>query len=92
MTIATKFNINDEVWFIHPKTQIAESGKIGFISIDVQGTEILEPDNKKGLSETGDYKEKSQEIVYQIYNGSRCEILKKENHIFSTKQELINSL
>ena len=92
MTITTKFNINDEVWFIYQSVQKVGCGKVGDVTIKVQGTQILEPDNKKGLAPTGNYKEKSKEIIYQIYNESRGEILKKESELFLTKEALIDSL
>ncbi len=92
MTITTKFNINDEVWFIYPRTQKVICGRVGSMSIKVHSRKLYEPDDKKGLIATGEYKETSQEVVYQLFNESTGDVFRKETELFPTKQELINSL
>lgn len=92
MTITTKFNINDEVWFIRPSTQKAIKGKIEGVAIKVDSEVKYIHDDKKGLIRTKDLTPKERSHVYAVYVNSDVRINEYEHLLFPNKQELIDSL
>ena len=94
MTITTKFNINDEVWFIHPKTQRVVQGKVCGIDCMVNSRKKYEANpNNKGLIPTGEYETMWSKNRYDIYDKvAKDRYSVYEQSVFPTKQELINSL
>lgn len=94
MTITTKFNINDEVWFIHPRTQLAVQGKVCGIECRVNGMAKYETSpNTKLRRPNGDYEKALDTNKYSIdHKSTKDKLPKYENELFPTKQELINSL
>ena len=94
MTITTKFDINDKVWFIHPKTQLAVQGKVSGIECEIAGKPKYKVSpNSKLRVPTGDYEKSFHAYRYSIdYKSTKDKLPKYENELFPTKQELINSL
>lgn len=94
MTITTKFDINDDVWFIHPRTQLAFQGKVCGIECRIGGREQYKANpNSKGLLPIGEYKMSMYAKMYIIDDkATKDRFSKPENELFPTKQELINSL
>lgn len=82
MTIQTKYNIGDDVWFMHDNQIV--SGKIDIISTNSYRNRFT----KNELSVTYTL-QKTRKI-----NGSADSfvILRAESELFPTKQDLLNSL
>lgn len=96
MNIETKFEINDEVWFIN-SAQKAFSSKITEISIRVLSQPIYKTGERRDLLKTGDYKNKGKQVYYTLDNPSYAptsnkSITKSEHELFKTKEELLKSL
>ena len=95
MEIKTKFNINDEVWFVHPNTQRAVQGRIKEINIQIGGKpKYKHPDNgTRGLIRTGEYETQQFVHRYSIDDNIRKEgVTKGEYDIYETKEQLVESL
>lgn len=93
MEIKTKFNINDDVWFIHPVSQLCVEGKIIEIGIKVKSKKRYKHGTKRDLIFTGEYEE--QRFLHNYYLTDKCtdnQICKNETQIFKTKSALIDSL
>lgn len=95
MELTTKFNINEEVWFLHPQSQRVVQGKIMGIQIRIgsQPQYRHSTDGKKGLVKTGEYKEQRFVNIYHIDDNIRKEgVSKAEYDIYYTKDQLIEKL
>lgn len=95
MELTTKFNINEQVWFLHPQSQRAVQGTIVGIQIRIgsQPQYIRSNDGKKGLIKTGQYKEQKFVNIYTIDDNIRKEgVSKAEYDIYYTKDQLIEKL
>ena len=89
--IETTYNINDEVWFIHPVSKKAVSGRIKFINIKVDGRPVYRTSNdgKRSLIRTGEYTTKGMVILYTIDDQVRKEgVTINQNELFTTKEQL----
>lgn len=89
--IETTYNINDEVWFIHPLSKKAVSGRIKSINIQVKSSPIYTTpkDGKRSLIHTGEYKTSSTIILYTVDDQVRKEgVTKNQSELFTTKEEL----
>lgn len=65
MTIETKFNINDDVWFVHPKSQQCVSGKIVEIDIKIGSRVKMKRHGSRGLIASGEYEQ--QKFIHAYY-------------------------
>ena len=95
MDIKTKFDINDEVWFVHPNTQRAVQGRIKEINIKIGGKPKYRypTDGTRGLIRTGEYETQLFVHVYLIDDNVRREGVSKGVYdIHKTKEELVESL
>ena len=95
MEIKTKFNINDEVWFLHPLSQKAVQGRISSINIEVRGKPKYRhsDDGKRGLIRTGEYEPQMFVHRYTIDDMVRKEGVSKSDYdLHLTKEALIESL
>lgn len=71
MKIETKFNVGNEVWFIH--NNVPQSLEIGFITVTIENGYCVEYTFRLGAD--------TKRVLYL-----------REDEVFSTKEELINSL
>lgn len=93
MRIETKYNINDELWFmmgnrIHCK-------KVIDVKIEAKGKTQYKVANGRGLVPTGNYLHEDTIISYIMESGPKgCFFIDpvKEKDLFKTKKELIKSL
>jgi len=95
MDIKTKFDINDEVWFVHPNTQRAVQGRIKEINIKIGGKPKYRcvTDGKKSMIRTGEYETQLFVHKYLIDDNVRKEGVSKSGYdIHKTKEELTESL
>ena len=93
MEIKTKFDINDEVWFLHPQSQKAVSGRIKEINIRIGGNPKYRTGDRRDRIATGEYEKRLYSHSYQIDDQIRREgIGKSEYDLFLTKEELKESL
>ena len=95
MEIKTKFNVNDEVWFVHPNTQRAVQGRIMGIQIRVDGKPKYKHkcNGMRGVVRTGEYEAQSFTHLYSIDDNIRKEgCTKGEYDIYETKEQLVESL
>lgn len=93
MELTTKFNINDEVWFIHPNTQKAVLGRIQEINLKVGGKPKYRTGDRRDLIRTGEYTEQKFVNVYHIDDMVRKEgVTKREDEIFTSKEDLVSSI
>ena len=95
MEIRTKFNINDEVWFVHPNTNRSVQGRIKEIKIRICGKENYKRINngKLGLICTGEYEPQQSAHIYYIDDNVTNQCISKSAYdIYQTKEELIESL
>lgn len=93
MEITTKFNINDEVWFVHPLSQNAVCGRIKEIHIKVGGKPKYRRGNKRDLIRTGEYEEQRFVHTYSIDDQIRKEgVTRSEYDLFPTKDGLKDEL
>lgn len=93
MIIETKFNINDDVWFVHPKSQQCISGKVITIEIRIGSRAKQKGDGKRGLIPTGEYEE--QKFIHSYYLSDKVNkesIFKQDYQLFNSKEKLIESL
>ena len=95
MEIKTKFNVNDEVWFVHPTSQRAVQGRIMGMQIRIDGKPKYRrsDDGKRGLIRTGEYEAQRFVHLYSIDDNVRKEgCTKGEYDIYETKEQLVESL
>jgi hypothetical protein len=94
MEIKTEYNINDELWFIHPRSGKPASGKVVTITVEVVGRQITKAGQKRDLIKTGDYAPKSRFTRYYLDDrGSKNEtVCKSQYDLFVSKEKLIESL
>jgi len=89
MEITTKYNINDEVWFVHPLSQKAVCGRVNGINIKVGGKAKYRTGEHRDLIKTGEYEEQRFTHTYTIDDQIRKEgITKTEHELFINKDEL----
>ena len=95
MEIKTKFNINDEVWFVHPISKRAVQGRVMQIEIHAQGKhKYRRSDNGKlGLVKTGEYESSYFLIQYCIDDNVRKEpCTLPEYQVHETKEQLLERI
>lgn len=89
MGIETKFNINDDAWFVHPTSLKAVSGKVREIKVEITSETIKRTGNKRDLINTGEYKMRGIFINYLLDDNVRKEgVLRRQSDVFSSKDEL----
>ena len=94
MKVETKYNVNDELWFIIAGR--AECRKVYKIKITVEGTAEYKTGAKRNLIKTGNYGVKDIEVGYIMESSSGPLTYYvdpiEEKRLFKTKKELIASL
>ena len=93
MEIITKYNINEEVWFIHPLSQKAVCGRIKGINIRVEGKPKYRCGERRDLIKTGEYEEQRFVHTYTIDDQIRKEgVTRSEYDLFANKEDLKDEL
>ncbi len=93
MELKTKYNINDEVWFVHPQSQRAVCGKVMGIRLEVRGQPKYKAGERRNLIMTGEYEARQYYPTYTMDDNIRKEgVTKSETEIFETKELLVNSI
>ena len=93
MNVKTKYNVNDELWFIIGKAIVCK--KVTKIVVHVQGSMIKIPDQKRGFTETGNYFVDKTYVEYIMEGSLRGSFYTEpieEKYLFKTKSALIKSL
>lgn len=93
MTLTTKYEINDEVWFLHPLSQKAVIGRVRDIQLNVGSKAEYRTGDRRNLIKTGEYKQAGIFVVYTLDDHVRKEgCMKSERDLFPTKEALIESI
>lgn len=95
MNIPTRFEINDEVWFLSPELRIA-SAKIIEINIRIKSREIMKPAKNgiKGLVKTGEYEPVNYAHQYTVsyYSLGRKTLLFSAHELFRSRERVVEHL
>lgn len=86
MIIQTKYNINDELWFV--QNSKANKAKVIDIKVEISSVEQKTSDGKRGLIGTNEFDPRPRVAVYRMSNGSSF----SEHNLFITQQELIENI
>lgn len=94
MQIETKYNVNDEVWAIHPAAKKAISGKVsGINGLQTSKREVKEIEGTTEMMATGNLILGDMNIHYQIDFGPDYQAaMMMEGEVFASKEELIKEI
>lgn len=93
MKIETRYDINDEVWFIHPYSKKAISGVIAGIRCEVKSKPEYRTGDKKDRIKTGEYLPLFHTHYYQIDDRINKNFIGLyEYDLFKSKEDLSQSL
>lgn len=92
MEIATKYNLNDELWFIHPQIFMPVVAKVKGCTVEFISKPEHKSDGKRGLIPTGNYLPDSIRETYKLVDKTGKEYTALGTKLFPVKEELIESL
>jgi len=89
MTITTKFDINQKVWFVCANTRKIKCERVKGINVIVTSKPVYKPElRKKELVPTGEYNQDFVLVYYHLESTSN----EAENLLYATKEELLQSI
>ena len=91
MDVKTKYDINDNVWYIHPTSEKAVCGKIIDISVKIKSKPIYQPDRfgRRSLIKTGDFEPLIYTPTYILEDSLKFDgVTKSELEVFESKEKL----